>query len=242
MATELGESKVKVKLDVAEAKRQIEELRKSVREGKEAPKRQAQSIAQKVAREGRDVSGGKAEEKSLTSSLLDAAGRKAKRAAVRAGGEVGGAIQAAAGASRLLPESILPVAKAAGAAALIYGAARVGTEGLLGATAAARGAGIPIPGIEDALRKLGLQFDALEAKVAGLYRGMGTTWDYAVASARLTGQAPSASALWKQSQKDVAVESEVGRLDRAFSRFKRADLASAMGKTIGDIFKQTSAR
>lgn len=242
MATELGPAKVSVVLDVEGAKRAIADLRKEIRQGQVRKSTAAAEIVRKVERQGRDVSGGKAEERPLAETLIRGAAERARRAGVS--NPVSRGLQAA-GASRIVPEGLAPIAKAAGIAGLVYAGVRLGTEGAVLGTEALRGAGIGGPGIsvlESFVRELATRLDGLEAKVVAAFRAGGTTAELLTAQARIAGVAPTPARAAAQYGSEFEIESEKIRLEKAFDRHKRNDLSRSVGKLLGDAVKGSLSR
>lgn len=251
MATVLGDARVSVSLDVAQAKRQIEELRKAIRDQRTQKAEPAQRIVKKLEREGRDVSGGKAErnEKSISQSLLAAAGRRLQQVAARGATGLAPATALAGQAASAVGPRGAAVAKGIGTAALIYGAVRVGTEArvfldqvLASALPDALTKNPVFSGLVEFRRELAKRMDALEASVKASIVAAGTSGEYAIASARIAGASPGFAALGAQYKDDFTVEKEKAKLDSAFSRFRRDDLARSIGRTIGDAAKGTFTR
>jgi hypothetical protein len=250
VAAVLGDAKITVSLNVAEAKRQIEEMRRLVREQRtrRAPVERA---VEKIRREGRDVSGGKGEEKSVAQSLMAAAARRAERFARQGASGVSPAVAAAGSAGGMLGKAGAGAARAVGAAALVYGAIRFGTEAQVFVDQAIEGAlaesGIleKIPFLKEMMefrRGVAQRLDTVEASVKAAITAAGSTGEYATASARIAGAAPGVAAIASQYGDDFAVERKKAELDAAFRRFRRDDLGKAIGATIGEQVKASLQR
>lgn len=134
-------------------------------------------------------------------------------------------------------------AKGIGTAALVYGALRIGTEQqvlmmemLNGMLPAAIKDSPVFKGLQEFYEGLAKRFDALESSVIGAFKTVSSVKDYGTASARISGDIPGVMArVPAQLRDDWIVETQKERLEYRFGLFRRKQLASDLGRSLGEM-------
>jgi len=265
MGQDLGPVKLTVTLDTEEARRQIAELKSSLGKPSPSAPTTSSTTTPVAAVEGNAERGrkklleqfrrevqaaknlknagkrapipGHTGQQSVVSLLAGAVQSRATGAALSS--PVAGVAQTVAGSGLLSSAAV----KGVGTAALIYGAFRLGTEQqvmmmeiLKGLLPTALTDNVIFKGLQDFYEGLARRFDALESSVIASLRTVGTTSEYAAASARISGNLPGViTRIPSQLKDDWIVETQKERLDYAFGRFRRKKFATDLGQNLSEI-------
>lgn len=266
MGTELGSASVKVSLNVEEAKRQIAELRKEIKQGGPSggPTPDAPTHILKVnPRAGHPhVSGDLPDDPDLGNTggttgrlsrgqnvaqgLYQDIIRYMKIDRMRKFGQLH--VQQAAQDASLAGRAGAGLSKAVGSdlpgALSLAGVVYAGVSALGHSTPyameALSQAGVPIPdAVMNVLNDFKNVINNLESRISNIVKAPKEALDMWAGGARITGQLPDFVYYWNQAY-DVGVAED--DLNKKFDHFKRMEVAAAIGKGVGEVFQKSFDR